>query len=234
MKYFVNYADKCYLESQKIAIQYAEKFGFICTSYGFKDLDEEFITENKIVLSNERGAGYWLWKPYIILKKLNEINYGDYLIYMDSGANFIKPVDDLLEIINDKGILTFQLKNQKNNKWIKGDCFFSINNINELYKFKDEEQILASFIFLRKTDYCLNFIKKWLYYSKQENIISDNKNIYAENCSEFIDHRHDQAIFSLLCYNNNVQYIPDISQWGKLHDVSDNYIRINHHRNRSH
>lgn len=232
MKYFINYSDKFYIESQKLSIRHAENFGFISTAYKFTDIDQEFVNKNSKILSSERGAGYWLWKPYIILKKLNELQYNDYLIYMDSGAYLTKPVDDLLSSIDERGILCFQLKNQKNNKWIKGDCFFTVNNLNETYKFKDDEQILASFIFFKKTNFCVDFIKKWLFYSQNENILTDIPNLYKENCLEFNDHRHDQAIFSLMCYNYNISCIPDISQWGKLHGVSDDYVRINHHRNR--
>ena len=227
MKNFINYADNFYFESQQLALNSAKNFGFSCQPYSKKDIDKDFIDRNNYILNNSRGAGYWLWKPYIILKKLNEINYGDYLVYMDSGANFIKPVDDLLENIDNKGILSFQLTDHKNNKWIKGDCFFAINSINDVYKYKNEEHILASFIFFKKTDFCINFVKKWLYFAEQKNVITDLPNIFCTNCDEFIDHRHDQAIFSLLCYNYNITYITDISQ----HGISHNNIRINHHRN---
>ena len=227
MKHFINYADRHFLNSQQLAINCASNFGFECQPYSKKDIDNDFIERNNYVLNSPRGAGYWLWKPYIILKKLNEINNGDYLVYMDSGANFIKPVDDLLKNIDDKGILAFKLKSHKNNKWIKGDCFFAINPTDDIYKYKDEEHILASFVFFKKTDFCVNFVKKWLYYAEQKNIITDLPNIFCTNCDEFIDHRHDQAIFSLLCYNYNITNITDISQ----HGVLANHVRINHHRN---
>lgn len=232
MKYFVNYAHKNYYNSQLIALESAKKFGFKTIKCGFEDLDFDFVERNKHILNQNRGVGYWLWKPYIILKTLMSINENDYLVYMDSGANLTKDVDDLLDIIDYKGILSFKLKNCPNYNWIKGDCFFAINSIDDIYKFKDEEQILASFIFLKKTMFSVNFIKKWLYYAQQENVITDVPNLCVENCKEFIDHRHDQSIFSLLCYNYNVINIPDISQFGKLHELSDNHIRVHHHRNK--
>ncbi len=233
MKYFINYAYNRYVESQNIASKSAEKFGFEVIKYEFKDLDEQFLDKNKKIINQKRGVGYWIWKPYLILKTLNQINMGDYLVYMDSGANLVKPVDDLLDTIDDSGILSFQLKGCPNRNWIKGDCFFAINQVDDVYKFKDEEQILASFIFFKKTTFALNFVKKWLYYSEQEQIVTDLPNIYMANCKEFIDHRHDQAIFSLLCYQNKIKNIPDISQWCKLHNKNIDYIRIHHHRDES-
>jgi len=225
MKYFINYAHKNYYNSQLIALESAEKFGFKTIKCGFEDLDFDFVEKNKHILYQNRGSGYWLWKPYIIYKTLMSINEKDYLIYMDSGANLIKPIDDLLDNIDDKGILSFKLKSVPNYKWMKGDCFFAINDIDNIYQFSEKNQILASYIFFRKNDFCINFVKKWLYYSMQEHILTDIPNLFIPNCLEFCEHRHDQSIFSLLCYKYNISYTTDIFQWGGL-----NYI--NHHRTR--
>jgi len=124
MKYFINYAHKDYYNSQLIAIESAKKFDFETIKYNFESLDSDFIEKNKHILNQNRGSGYWIWKPYIILKTLLLINEDDYLIYMDSGANLIKPVDDLLKTIDDKGILSFKLKSEPNYKWIKATVFF--------------------------------------------------------------------------------------------------------------
>ena len=232
MKYFINYAHKNYYNSQLIALESAEKFGFKTIKCGFEDLDFDFVEKNKHILYQNRGSGYWLWKPYIIYKTLMSINEKDYLIYMDSGANLIKPIDDLLDNIDDKGILSFKLKSVPNYKWMKGDCFFAINSIDDVYKFKNDEQILASFIFFKKTDFSVNFVKKWLYYACQSHVVTDEPNLYISNCEGFIDHRHDQSIFSLLCYNYNINSITDISQWGQEGKIINDDVRINHYRNK--
>jgi hypothetical protein len=37
------------------------------------------------ILEQPRGAGYWMWKPYVILKTLVErMDWGDYLCYVRS------------------------------------------------------------------------------------------------------------------------------------------------------
>lgn len=35
---------------------------------------------------NLQGAGFWVWKPFIILKELEHLEEGDYLLYTDAGA----------------------------------------------------------------------------------------------------------------------------------------------------
>src|SRR5678810_953547 len=66
-------------------------------NYGVKDIDPFFYWVNKKVLEAERGAGYWLWKPYVVNKALLECNEGDILIYSDSG---IKLLEDVEHIVN--------------------------------------------------------------------------------------------------------------------------------------
>jgi hypothetical protein len=50
------------------------------------DIDHCFKQKNKHILQ-QRQHGYWIWKPYIILKKLLEIDENDILCYNDSKLN---------------------------------------------------------------------------------------------------------------------------------------------------
>jgi hypothetical protein len=43
---------------------------------------EKIIPEIRL---NERGSGFWSWKPFIIQKRLNEIPDGDVVLYCDVG-----------------------------------------------------------------------------------------------------------------------------------------------------
>ena len=56
--------------------------------------------------------------------------------------------------------------------------------------------------------YCqftLNFIKEWLEYSQDYRLITDSPNECGlPNYPEFADHRHDQAIFNILCLKYNL------------------------------
>jgi len=231
MKFFINYAHNFFYESQKKAIDHAKNFGFLCKEYGYNDLDENFKNNNINILNKERGAGYWLWKPYIILDMLNKIDFNDYLVYMDSGAYLIKDVDNYLKCIDDTGILAFQLTH-KQSKYTKGDCFYIINDVGEENKFKDEFQNCATFIFFKKTQYSINFVKKWLFYSTHENLLTDSPNLYKQNFEDFIDHRHDQSIFSLLTYKYKIKSLPDISQYAVEHGLGETWICVNSHRNK--
>ena len=226
-KYFINYASNGFLNSQRIGLEAARSFGFIANGYGPDDIDEEFKTKNVEILSSKRGAGYWLWKPYIIFKKLNEINDGDYLVYMDSGAKLIKNVDNILRMIDHRGMLNFSMM-QKTSRWTKGDCFFNINE-NNVNDFKDNNQMQATYLFFRKNNICTNFVKNWLDLCTNPSLIMDTPNTLMNNYEDFIDHRHDQAILSLLVYNKNMMYIPQIDQFSVEHGYGNDWIHIDRH-----
>lgn len=230
-KYFINYASNGFINSQQIGLSAARNLGFETDGYGLSDIDDIFLQKNKNILTYKRGAGYWLWKPYFILRKLKEINYGDYLVYMDSGAKIIKNVDNILRMIDHKGMLNFSMI-QKTSKWTKGDCFYKINK-NNWDDYKDYNQLQGTYLFFRKNDTCIEFVEKWLEYCQQIELISDAPNQYMKNFDDFIDHRHDQAILSLLAYNWGMMYIPQIDQYAVEHGYKEDWILVDRHGHRS-
>jgi hypothetical protein len=232
-KYHINYSHNKYLSSQEINSNTAISIGEIDESirYGYKDLDSKFIENNSHILNQRRGAGYWIWKPYIILKTLKKINDGDILFYTDSGCSFIKSINPLLEELetSNSGILLFELNsNFTNNLITKRDCFFYMGMDEEPYL--SEIQILASFIIMKKNEFVVNFIEEWLKFSQDYRIITDSPNECGlPNYDGFVDHRHDQSILSLLGRKYGIKTIPDISQYGNDRRSSDKQI-INHNR----
>ena len=227
MKYFINYASGGFFNSQNEGLQSASKFGFESIGYTDNDIDNNFKFKYSNILNSKRGAGYWVWKAYIILDMLNKMSGGDYLIYMDSGAKLVKDPSEFMEMIDEKGILAFSMVH-KQYKWTKGDCFYYINRENK-ESFKDENQLQGTYIFFRKCDYSVSFVKKWLEYCTMDGLITDEPNKSMDNFDGFIDHRHDQSIFSLLAYNMNIMNIPQVDQYCTEHGLSTDRIIINRH-----
>ena len=50
--------------------------------YHFFDRDMKTMIKRLIKNKKERGYGYWIWKPYFILKVFKEIKYGDIINYI--------------------------------------------------------------------------------------------------------------------------------------------------------
>ncbi len=119
-KYLINYAHITHYNSQKGNSQSGLSNGGFdeVFSYNYSDIDDEFKEKNKHILEQPRGAGFWLWKPYIIKKTLEKIEENDLLFYSDSGIlvhsfnsvkdlknNFseelIKEFPDIIEVDNE-------------------------------------------------------------------------------------------------------------------------------------
>lgn len=213
--HFVNYSDEKFLNQQQRLNMSIRKTSnqYIIHSFSKKDIDSNFYKSNHDILSSSKGGGYWLWKPYFIHKVLNLMDYDDYLFYIDSGAVLISKAEHLIKTmeLTNQDVMAFELPLIEQ-QWTKPLVF---ENLDIDQKHQKSNQILASFILIRKTDNSLSFINDFLKASCKEILISD-VNKTEKMPDYFIDHRHDQSIFSVLYKKRN--YIPfrDPSQFGKL------------------
>jgi len=218
----INYANSLFRKSQKVNSQTGKSIGLFdkIISYSPKDIDVNFCFLNKKILVQKRGNGYWLWKPYFIKKTLDELNWGDFLFYCDSGAYFTKSIQDLITLSIEKkqDVIPFELSHLES-KWTKRDTFVLMNC--ESKKYYDTNQRLASFVLIRKSDLAMQFVNEWLKLAQDERILTDIDNQCGfENYSGFVDHRHDQSVFSLLTKKYNFTAYRDPSQYGNNHKES--------------
>jgi hypothetical protein len=215
MKFYINYSDKAFEAQQNFALKMAKLRGGFDNIMGYsrEDIDQEFYEQNGHILDQPRGGGYWLWKPYLINKKLSEVNDGDYLFYSDSGAFFLKNVDMLIEELEkyDQDIMGFELPLIES-QWTKKELFINMDCTDEMYS--ETNQVSASYILIRKTKFSVDFFDQYLKYGCDEINITDSYNNIAQDQS-FIEHRHDQSIFSLLYKRNSLRAFKDPSQLGK-------------------
>lgn len=216
MKVYINYADNKFIKAQKLALKAAKYIGKFDKVIGYSrdDIDELFYNKNKKILDQERGGGFWLWKPYFINKTLEKISDGDYLFYSDSGAFFLKNVENLIYDLKEKNqdIMGFELPLIEK-QWSKKELFINLNCNEEEYY--ESNQVMASFILIKKNNASSYFFRKYLYYSCNEINITDKCDNKIKQREDFIDHRHDQSIFSLLYKKNNLLIFSDPTQFGK-------------------
>lgn len=188
-------------------------------AYNPTNLDAAFVEKNKTILSQARGAGYWLWKPYIILKTLNQIPEGDIVLYIDSGVKVIRKLDNYINFLGDRDILAVAI--HPNRHYIKRDLLRMMKM--DTPDVRDAKQLQASIIALKNNDFTKEFVKEWLELCEIEHLLTDIPSV--DEHPDFLDHRHDQAIFSLLSlqYKDHVKII----EW----EYMDQYFY--HHRRRT-
>tara|TARA_B100000989_G_scaffold201606_1_gene152536 strand:- start:434 stop:1333 length:900 start_codon:yes stop_codon:yes gene_type:complete len=191
----------------------------------YADLDTNFkLTLKKLLLDGKkRGFGYFMWKPYLVKKILEEINYGDVINYMDIGFHLLKEnkkkFEDYLKFISEENnwILTFQYHNlmeeklenisfpcREERKYSKGDLldFFGFYNNSSV---TETPQYMAGCFFIKKSKKSISFINEWLDIFYKRFDLVDDTDSKLKNLNGFLENRHDQSVFSLLCKKYNLQ-----------------------------
>lgn len=216
MIYAISYANKRYKNALALNLKMARKYGKADRVRGYtdKDLDSVFKADNAELFEAKRGAGYWIWKPKIILDAFNDVDEGDYVVYTDAGAAFIDDIHKLTFALEASGqsIMCFSISYiekacTKRDAFILMDC--------DEAKYADTRQICATYILVRKDEASIEFINKYADYVLDKRIVSDEPNVMGKpNYEGFMMHRHDQSVWSLLCKKEGLLPFADPSQFG--------------------
>ena len=186
-------------------------------SYNETDIEPDFFKENIAIFTEKQGFGYWLWKPYLILKTLNEINEGDYCFYVDSSSRFIRSPEHLFKFCTKKGgILLFDNQRHRNGIWTKSDCF-ALMNLDQ-GKYYHTLQCSAGYQLYQKNSKSISFVKEYLKYCTNYHILTNAAGTLGSELPSFRKHRHDQSVLSLLAARDGHKLHRDPSQWGNWHD----------------
>lgn len=174
--------------------------------------DTNFWKDNQGILTQNRGAGYWLWKPFIIQRTLEQMSDRDVLLYCDAGRipyyRFTRPPAALLRLARQKGFLTGASTPQHGplRRWTKRDCLTIMDG--DRQEVLERPMIQATWSVWTKTPAATHFVDQWLNYSIDPLCLTDTPNELGQpNHADFRDHRHDQSISSLLTYRQAAPYL---------------------------
>ena len=183
--------------------------------------------KNKINLllkkGKKRGYAYWYWKPLILLEFFKKINEGDILHYLDVGFHINEKSSDrfteYLQLFNenDRWLLAFQYQNVDNRftdtiyfpkreeyKYTKGDLFHYFGCIDNK-EITHSAQFSAGNFFIKKNSNSNDFLLDWIdIFEKRFELIDDTPS-KVNNFPDFLENRHDQSVFSILCKKNQVK-----------------------------
>ena len=148
---------------------------------------------------------------------MNNLNDNDIIHYVDVGCHIIKNKNHKFNqylnflIDQDNWILPFQYyfyESKKNNgitfperqeyKFTKADLINFFNFIGST-EITDTPQFWAGNLFVKKNKVSKEFLSEWIdIMNKNTNLIDDSIS-KINNHVDFIENRHDQSVFSLLC-----------------------------------
>lgn len=201
-KYFICYSNAVFKKHCEILVRDCidSKWFDSCVSLGPDNLDNDFKTKFKNILQEGKGGGLYIWKPYIIKKKLQEIKDGEYLIYLDAGCTLNtrakKRFDEYIDMLDNSnlGIVSFQT-DYNEYKYTKKEIFdhFKLDETSEHY---NSGQILGGIMVIKKNEHSVKLINEWY------ETLHNNSSLFTDNTRQrnpgYISNRHDQSVFSII------------------------------------
>lgn len=219
--WFASFADKrLNIQLNRISHQ-AEEFGFSgerIMLFNEDSLDSDFKEKMAPhLITGNRGFGYWCWKPQVVLQAFGRMDYGEILLYLDAGCYLnntpaaTRRFYDYLRMVDQYDLCGFQGKSfmathnadplhhyRLERCWTKGDLFdyFQCRNNPQI---TETGQMSGGIFLVKKTHENIDFFKQYREVFFKNLHLADNTPSISPNLPGFIENRHDQSIFSILC-----------------------------------
>lgn len=192
--YLVSYAhgNEVFFQNQNALAQSALNRGIDFTfNYRKSHIDKDFYEKNKAILDEKAGAGYWLWKPYVILKALEETPEGSIIVYADSGSIFTGSIMPILKHLEEHDGVLYRYSEEAfatTDKIVDPQVAEELK-ATDFQDFKTKKHLWAGFMVLRNCAATKEFIKQWLELCQNPNFLKG----YGKGW-----HLHDQALFNIM------------------------------------
>jgi len=180
---------------------------FAETSDTFFEDNPDFSRHRAFIESNARGWGYWIWKPFLVLKYMNRLRDGDILFYLDAGCEILPEnrakFEPLLQHIANNGNAFFDYSRYAVFNlafWCKQSLLDALQQeFGVAVDWLRAPKIWAGGFGLTKSDRNIAFLNHWLRFATQDNYhLVDDTPSKVPQIYPFFEHRHDQSILSCL------------------------------------
>jgi glycosyltransferase involved in cell wall biosynthesis len=178
-----------------------------------------FFDRHPLLQKSARGYGWWSWKPQIILAVLDMAADGDVVIWCDAAMTFVSSVDPYVKALREtssSGILLFRLgewetKDHRIRTWCRWRV---IEDLGVDQSIIDMPMVNGAIQMYRKTPDTMDFVRKYAGLCANANLIADAPMDEPQDAA-YKDHRHDQAILSVLAHTTpGVDIARDPTQYG--------------------
>lgn len=208
MVHFLSFGagSQSYLDAVNRLTKQAQNLNIFESVRGITDTDLKADTEfwkkhGAFIEASSRGYGYWLWKPYILLKALESLSDGDIVMYIDSGCELdisrTRELSDYIEHVKQYG-----LWGTRGSPWdFSNDIQYCKRDTSVKYDLPvsalEKGHIQGSIHIVMKCENTLRILKEWYSACEDYHCINDEPSV-EPNFPSFIDHRHDQSIYNLI------------------------------------
>jgi hypothetical protein len=213
-KIFIAYGTGGYLKSLHRIGKEAKKLGIFSKVILYTEKDMPLFIQASPLKVYGRGNGYWVWKPYIIWKTMQEYP-NSIVVYADSGCTLQPNMEEWnkwFELLETYDTLAFRYRLDYVYPWQEDDETIMTTDAQwtkeSLIRYFDlmignRDWINTGQIWSGLVLACRNskLVKMWMDITLMhpELIIDCYGNETVEQAVNFREHRHDQSVFSALC-----------------------------------
>ena len=187
-------------------------------------IPDQWKTHREFINNSERGFGFWIWKPLIIKKRLSEIPPGDVLLYLDAGCELnlrnkvaISRFQDYLIYVKQHSSLAMQMRDNPSRNIYPLEKNYSkkalVDWLNPTSATLESNQLLGAVIFMESSKSNVELIQHWCDLLVIDDYTLVNDDLDTNESTEFIAHRHDQSVFSILYKEQSRVKISDETDW---------------------
>lgn len=186
------------------------------------DLDPRFREKMKDrLVKGSRGYGYWCWRPQVVLQALEKMSDGEIMLYADAGCHLnpkgLPRLREYLKMADESGVVAFQGRSflgtdkydplhhyNPVSMWTKGDVldYFGVRGNEEITR---SGQYSGGVFLVKKCAKTLEFYRRYRMIAEEHFEFFDDSPSASANLPDFREHRHDQAVFTLLCKEFDVR-----------------------------
>jgi len=210
--HFITYGDDKFEKAKRRLLRQAKEFGEFKTikGYGPEDIPPTFYEKYKHILNRQRGGGYWLWRPIILMDALEKLNDGEFLVYLDAGctlnASGKKRFHEYIALLDasEYGILSFQMSGNKGPGSLEMEKKWTIREIFDYFKVTQQSDIgmsgqyLGGVFIMQKNAHLKKYMMMFMEAIAHDPLMCTDNYNNKDQLSEFQENRHEQSISSVL------------------------------------
>lgn len=234
----ISYGDERFSESLNRIKRQAKRLGIFDRIIAYSPQDLPPCITSSPLFAYTKGGGYWLWKPYIIYKTLQDCTYGDVVFYVDAGCKLNRDSEEwgtYRDLMKERDAIFFQYRSNFDYGWARM-CAVQSNNSTKIKhwtkpltadyfmkyfvgdsSFLDYDKIMGGIMLIKKTENNA-IINEWLSISlfHPELVVGPFGEELTRLPVTFNAHRHDQSILTPLVYfykdKLNIAVLPETSE----------------------